>query len=196
MGGPLPMTGPLTTTKTTHPTRPSVFDRILDPANRANPYPLYAELRKTPVMREADGTWVVSTYQEIVDLLHDPRVSSDPRNNPKLGGEASSGAASFIALDPPEHDRLRSSATRPFGPPHTPDRIERLRSWLLETTTRLIDGLEGKNVIDLVNEFAYPLPVNAICQVLGVPVGDEPLFRRLADAIVETGEPNTRKAVA
>jgi cytochrome P450 len=185
------MTGPLTTTKTTHPARPSVFDRILDPANRANPYPLYAELRKTPVMRQADGTWVVSTYQEIVDLLHDPRVSSDPRNNPQLGGEASSVAPSFIALDPPEHDRLRSIATRPFGPPHTPERIEGLRSWLLETTTRLIDGLEGKNVIDLVDEFAYPLPVSAICHVLGVPIEDEPLFHRLADAIVETGDPNT-----
>jgi cytochrome P450 len=185
------MTGPLTTTKTTHPARPSVFDRILDPANRANPYPLYAELRKTPVMRQADGMWVVSTYQEIVDLLHDPRVSSDRRNNPQLSGEASSVAPSFIALDPPEHDRLRSIATRPFGPPHTPERIEGLRSWLLETTTRLIDGLEGKNVIDLVDEFAYPLPVSAICHVLGVPIEDEPLFHRFADAIVETGDPNT-----
>jgi cytochrome P450 len=185
------MTGPLTTTKTTHPARPSVFDRILDPANRANPYPLYAELRKTPVMRQADGMWVVSTYQEIVDLLHDPRVSSDRRNNPQLSGEASSVAPSFIALDPPEHDRLRSIATRPFGPPHTPERIEGLRSWLLETTTRLIDSLEGKNVIDLVDEFAYPLPVSAICHVLGVPIEDEPLFHRFADAIVETGDPNT-----
>lgn len=58
----------------------SIFEQILDPANRANPYPLYAELRKTPVTREADGTYIVSTYDEIVALLHDPRVSSDIRN--------------------------------------------------------------------------------------------------------------------
>jgi cytochrome P450 len=183
------MTGPIATTKTTHPARPSVFDRILDPANRANPYPLYAELRRTPVTRQADGTWVVSTYQEIVDLLHDPRVSSDPRNNPQLAAEP--GAPVFIALDPPEHDRLRRIATRPFGPPHAPERIEGLRSWLVETTTRLIDALDGKNVIDLVDGFAYPLPVSAICHVLGVPTEDEPLFHRLADAIVETGDPST-----
>ncbi|HYZ29714.1 MAG TPA: cytochrome P450 [Thermoleophilaceae bacterium] len=185
------MNGPTATTKTTQPASPSAFERILDPANRANPYPLYAELRETPVVREADGTWVVSTYQEIVDLLHDPRVSSDVRNRPDLGGEAFPLAPTFIALDPPEHDRLRSIATRPFGPPHTPGRIEGLRSWLLDTTTGLIDGFEGKDVIDLVDEFAYPLPVNAICHLLGVPTEDEPLFHRLADAVVETSDPNT-----
>jgi cytochrome P450 len=167
-----------------------VFSEIIDPANRANPYPLYAELRKTPVMREADGTWVVSTYREIVDLLHDPRVSSDPRNNPQLAGEALP-ALPFISMDPPEHDQLRSLATRPFGPPHSPGRIEGLRSWLLEETTRLIDGFEGKEVIDVVDDFAYPLPVSAICKLLGVPAEDEPLFHRLADAIVEAGDPNT-----
>ena len=51
----------------------SIYDQILDPASRANPYPLYTELRKTPVARQHDGTYVVSTYHEIVALLHDPR---------------------------------------------------------------------------------------------------------------------------
>ena len=47
--------------------------------NRANPYPFYAELRKTPVSRQPNGSYVVSTYREIVSILHDPRVSSDLR---------------------------------------------------------------------------------------------------------------------
>jgi cytochrome P450 len=168
----------------------TVFEQILDPANRANPYPLYAELRKTPVTRQPDGTWVVSTYQGIVDLLHDPRVSSDARNNPQLAGEELA-EPSFIGLDPPEHDRLRSLATRPFGPPHTPERIEGLRTWLLQAATSLIDDFRGRDRIDLVDEFAYPLPVSAICHVLGVPADDEPLFHRFADAIVESTDPNT-----
>jgi cytochrome P450 len=67
-------------------TEPSIYEQILDPANRPNPYPLYAELRNTPVTREADGTYVVSTYNEIVALLHDPRVSSDPRSRFEIGG--------------------------------------------------------------------------------------------------------------
>jgi cytochrome P450 len=168
----------------------TVFDQILDPASRADPYPLYAELRKTPVARQADGTWVVSTYQEIIDLLHDPRVSSDARNNPQLAGEVVAGPA-FIGLDPPEHDRLRRIATRPFGPPHTPGRVEGLRSWLRQRTASLIERFAGKDIIDLVDEFAYPLPVSAICYLLGVPIEDEPLFHRLADAIIHSADPTT-----
>ena len=61
-------------------TAPSVFAQILDYDNRANPYPLYAELRRTPVSRQEDGSFVVSTYREIEALLHDPRLSSDLRN--------------------------------------------------------------------------------------------------------------------
>src|SRR5215472_11780211 len=79
--------------------------------NRANPYPFYAELRKTPVSRQPDGTYVVSTYREIVSILHDPRVSSDLRKRPKTevaaGASASDQEPSMITSDPPEHDRVR-----------------------------------------------------------------------------------------
>ena len=61
-------------------TQETLLRQIADYANRANPYPLYAQLRKTPVSRQEDGTYVVSTYREIVALLHDPRISSDERN--------------------------------------------------------------------------------------------------------------------
>ena len=54
----------------------SIFEQIIDPASRADPWPLYRELRKTPVRREADGTYVVSRYRDIVALIHDPRVSA------------------------------------------------------------------------------------------------------------------------
>ena len=58
------------------------WQQALRYANRANPYPFYEELRKTPVSRQPDGSYVVSTYRELVQLLHDPRVSSDPRKRP------------------------------------------------------------------------------------------------------------------
>src|SRR3954462_12671883 len=99
----------------------SVFARILDYANRPDPYPLYAELRKTPVARQDDGSYVVSTYREIVDLLHDPRISSDPRSAGDAAtdsGEEPPGAPPpFIRTAPPEHDRLRRIVNRHFGPP-------------------------------------------------------------------------------
>lgn len=174
----------------------SIFERILDPASRANPYPLYAELRKTPVTREADGCYVVSTYNEITALLHDPRVSSDPRNHPELADnppeEGPPGLPfGFIRRDPPVHDRLRELAMRPFGPPCTPGRIEGMRPWLAQVTDGLIDNLAGKNHVDIVEDFAYPLPVTAICKLLGVPREDQPRFHVWADAIVETTDPTT-----
>jgi fatty acid omega-hydroxylase len=61
-------------------------------ANRANPYPFYAELRKTPVSRQPDGSYVISTYREIVSLLHDPRVGSDLRKRPKSGSAPVNGS--------------------------------------------------------------------------------------------------------
>jgi cytochrome P450 len=177
----------------------SIFDQILDPANRANPYPLYAELRKMPVTREADGSYVVSTYNEIVALLHEPRVSSDPRSHRELGDTAPAGEESglgvprlsFIQRDPPEHDRLRGLAMRPFGPPCTPGRIEGMRPWLTEIANGLIDKIAGRSRVDIVEDFAYPLPVTAICKVLGVPREDQPRFRVWADALIENIDPTT-----
>ena len=176
----------------------SIFDQILDPASRANPYPLYAELRKTPVARQDDGTYVVSTYHEIVALLHDPRVSSDPRSRPGVsdaittpeGGPAGLPLG-FIQRDPPEHDRLRRLAMRQFGPPHSPGRIDALRPWLAEVATGLIDKLAGQASADIVTDFAYPLPVTAICVLLGVPMEDQPRFAGWADAVVEAMDPTT-----
>jgi cytochrome P450 len=179
-------------------TQASIFDQILDPANRANPYPLYAELRKMPVTREADGTYVVSTYDEIVALLHDPRVSSDPRNRPGLADAASAAEEGppgvplpFIRRDPPDHDRLRELAMRPFGPPCTPARIEGMRPWLAQVTNDLIDKLAGQDQVDIVEDFAYPLPVTAICKLLGVPLEDQPRFKVWASAVIETVDPAT-----
>ncbi|GAB3841636.1 cytochrome P450 [Dactylosporangium cerinum] len=172
----------------------ALLDRILDPASRADPYPLYERLRETPVARQPDGTYVVSTYDEVVALLHDPRLSSDPRNHPgsdDLTASPDGLPMEFIRLDPPEHDRLRDAAMRPFGPPHTPGRIQALRPWLTDFSNDLIDGFAGRTQVDLVEEFAYPLPVAAICRLLGVPREDQPRFHEWADALIRTFDPST-----
>jgi cytochrome P450 len=153
---------------------PSIFEQIIDYASRADPWPLYRELRETPVLRQADGSYLVSRYQDIVALLHDPRISS---HGP--------GAPGIVRRDPPEHDRMRQILMRHYGPPETPGRIEGMRAGMVDIVTSLIDRLGGQDQADLVDEFAYPLPVTVICQLLGVPLADEPRFRVWADAIVE-----------
>ncbi|MEW2586123.1 cytochrome P450 [Streptomyces virginiae] len=174
---------------------------IMDYSHRADPYPLYEELRKTPVAHDGDGPYVVSTYYEIQSLLHDPRVSSDHRNLTATPGDArtvSEGADAslppiFLRLDPPEHDRLRRMTNRSFGPPHSPHRVHDMYGELRGIVSELVDGIPAAGPldrIDLVDQFAYPFPVTVICRLLGVPPEDEPRFHVWADALAASLDPD------
>ncbi|MET7926417.1 cytochrome P450 [Streptomyces sp. NPDC005349] len=163
-------------------------------ANRANPYPFYEELRKTPVARQPDGSYVVSTYREIVALLHDNRVSSDPRLLPApTPAEGEPITETIISLepniitqDPPEHDRDRRMMTPHFvGPPHAPHMVSDLEPEIRRLTADLLDNMQGKTRIDVVDDFAFPLPVTIICEVLGVPLEDIPRFHGWIEAALD-----------
>ncbi|MEU2261919.1 cytochrome P450 [Streptomyces sp. NPDC019645] len=177
-------------------TEGSLLRQILDYENRHDPYPLYAELRKTPVLNEGDGAYVVSTYHEILSLLHDPRVSSDARNMTQAAGpdlpqqeEETALPPSFIRLDPPEHDRLRRMTNTSFGPPHEPRRVHEMRGELGGIVSDLIAGIGSTDRIDLVEQFSYPFPVTVICRLLGVPREDESRFHSWADTLAASLDP-------
>ncbi|MFF4407833.1 cytochrome P450 [Streptomyces sp. NPDC001262] len=183
----------------------TLFRRITDYANRADPYPLYAELREHGVARQEDGKYLVGTYHEITALLHDPRVSSDVRNRTEPDPDlqpAEGLPPAFIGRDDPEHDRLRRLAMRPFGPPHSPGRIDALHGDIARIAGQLADGLRDKDRFDLVDDFAFPLPVTVICDLLGVPAEDIPQVHTWADTVVsgldftpgEDPEPRRRAA--
>ncbi|MCK7625901.1 cytochrome P450 [Streptomyces sp. RS10V-4] len=176
------------------------WQQALRYANRANPYPFYEELRKTPVARQPDGTYVVSTYREIVALLHDPRVSSDPKKCPAPGAARTQGSGepaaepirqvltepNIIISDPPEHDRDRRAMMPHFvGPPPAPRWISDLEPEIRRIVGGLLDAMQGKSRIDAVDAFAYPLPVTVICKVLGVPLEDEPRFHRWIETALD-----------
>ncbi|MER7678307.1 cytochrome P450 [Streptomyces sp. NPDC096934] len=172
----------MTTTET-----PDTLRRILDHSSRADPYPLYAELRRTPVALQEDGSYVISTYRELTGILHDPRLSSDVRNLSRpMAATEGRATPSFINLDPPEHDRLRRLAMRHFGPPHTPGLVAGLEPDLTAVVGGLIDGFADREHIDVVDDFAYPFPVTVICRLLGVPREDEPRFHVWVNAIIES----------
>ncbi|MEV5009859.1 MULTISPECIES: cytochrome P450 [unclassified Streptomyces] len=166
----------------------TLLERITDYANRPDPYPLYAELREAGVARQTDGSYLVGTYYDIVALFHNPRLSSDRRNRaaPYRDLDAEDQQHSFIRLDDPEHRRLRSLATRPFGPPHSPGRIDAMRGEITGITEELIETLRSRTRVDVVDDFAYPLPVTVICRLLGVPREDESVFREWSAAIIES----------
>ncbi|MCL7378691.1 cytochrome P450 [Streptomyces sp. 35G-GA-8] len=173
----------------------NLLERITDYANRPDPYPLYAELREAGVARQQDGSYLVGTYHDIAALLHDPRISADPRNRPAAsGGWAEEGPKPpFLRLDDPEHQRLRGLAMRPFGPPHSPGRVDGMRGEIARITEELIETLKDRQQIDIVDDLAYPLPVTVICRLLGVPREDEPLFRTWSDAIIASADVRAEK---
>src|ERR1051326_1726499 len=130
-----------------------LFDQVLDPASRANPYPLYARLRETPVSVQADGTYVVSTYREISQLLHDPRISSDERQSARPAGAlATKETPPFIFTDPPQHTLLRRLVMHQF----TPQRIASLQAAIEKEVDSLLDAQQHRQQFDLVQDFAYP----------------------------------------
>jgi cytochrome P450 len=156
--------------------------------NRPNPYPFFDELRKTPVAHVGDGLYVVTGYRELLALAHDPRISSDLRHKKaQAAAKAGSGsdsdtldayghAGSMITNDPPQHDKVRRQAMRHFGPPHTTDLIPGTEPSIRKLCNELLDKVKGKTRIDVVDDYAYPVPVMVITKILGVPMKDEPQF--------------------
>jgi len=178
----------------------SLFAEVLRQENRHNPYPLYAQLRETPVSVQDDGTYVVSTYAEIRSLLYDPRISSNEAKNLKSAGDSgvsTSDASSnqddtpppaFIHLDPPDHDRLRSIVMNQF----TPQRLQVIRARVEEVVKHLLDNCRERDPLDIVDDFAYPLPVTVICKLLGVPVEDEQYFQERSTVLASSLDPDRR----
>ncbi len=159
--------------------------QVADPARRHDPYPVYAELRRERVNHVADGSYALARYQDVVSLLHDPRISSDAHNAADQSAQTVRENSPFIQRDPPDHDRLRAIAMRYFGPPCSPGVVTGQEPEIQKFVDGLAADLPKDGTADLVDQFAYPLPVSVICGLLGVPPEDEPQFRVWTEGIVK-----------
>jgi cytochrome P450 len=159
--------------------------QVTDPANRHDPYPLYAKLRENRVNQLDDGSYALGRYEDVVALLHDPRISSDPHNAADPSGSTLVDDGPFIQRDPPDHDRMRAIAMRFFGPPACPAMVNGQEPEIRAFVDGLTASLPPAGEADLVDHYAYPLPVSVICGLLGVPKQDEPRFHQWADGIVK-----------
>ncbi|MFI7601461.1 cytochrome P450 [Actinoplanes sp. NPDC049681] len=151
--------------------------------------PLYARLRRSePVTRVrlpfGEDAWLATRYQDVRTLLGDPRFSraaSVGRDEPRTTAQQVGGG--LLAMDPPDHSRLRRLVAKAF----TARRVEELRPATTAIANELIDAMTAAGPpADLVEHFATPLPVRVICRLLGVPAGDQHLFRTWSEAIVST----------
>ncbi|MFE5624313.1 cytochrome P450 [Streptomyces virginiae] len=161
----------------------------------ADPFPLYGKLREDgPVRRVvvAGGldAWLVTRYEDGLAALSDPRLSSDVRDasDPRLLAqlpetERESMLSNMLRSDPPDHTRLRRLVSKAF----TARRVAQMRPRIQAITDGLLDAIVPAGRADLVADFALPLPVTVIGELLGVPVDDQHDFQRWTDRMIMRG---------
>jgi hypothetical protein len=153
--------------------------RLLDPEVLANPYPLYERLRtEAPVHWDPYlHAWVVTRYHDVITVLSD--FSAERAPSPEffaslgvheVGPIAKVMLKQMLFRDGSAHSRLRKLASGAF----MPARVRVLRDHIQEITTRLIDGIQARGTgrMDLLADFAEPLPAIVTAEMLGVPVED------------------------
>ena len=150
----------------------------MDPEFLADPYPTYHRLRaEDPVHHSPLGFWVLTRYEDVAAVLRDPRFIKEPLAAlvaARFGSEVPRGVGlSMLDRDPPDHTRLRSLVSKAF----TPRVVEGLRPRIQAIVDDLIARAEPTGSMDLIEEFAYPIPVNVICEMMGVPVRDHERFK-------------------
>jgi len=149
----------------------------MDPEFVADPYPTYHRLRaEDPVHHSPLGFWVLSRYEDVVWSLRDPRLIKEPIAAfvaARLGQAPPGLGLSMLDRDPPDHTRLRGLVSKAF----TPRVVEQLRPRIQQIVDGLLDKAATARQMDLIEEFAYPLPVVVICEMLGVPLADHERFK-------------------
>jgi cytochrome P450 len=153
-----------------------------DPAFRTDPYPAYNALREnSPVLKLPLGLMVLSRHKDCVGLLHSPVGSTDQRNSAMYKAYIAAGGEdlfadrepSFLVLDPPDHTRLRGLVQHAF----TPRRVREMAPRIQQIVDDLLDQAIETGSFELIDEFAYLVPVKVICELLGVPPEDHEVFR-------------------
>ena len=153
----------------------------LSPVFIRDPYPHYERLRRTdPVHITPHGMYLASRHAEVSLVLRDKRFGKDfverskRRYGPKIMEEPIFRSMSrwMLQQDPPDHTRLRGLVVKAF----TARRVEDMRPRIQEVVDRTLDRVEGRGHMDLIEDFAFRLPVTIICDMLGIPEEHREVF--------------------
>jgi cytochrome P450 len=169
--------------------------RLMRPATKADPYPLYAAMRRRGLVRSPLGLFATADHGVAASILRDRRFSSSPVHQrgyrppsyPPDDPRAGLPAADLLTMDPPDHTRLRRLVSGAF----TPRAIAGLEPWIREVTVRLLANADGAAGFDLIDALAFPLPIAVICRLLGVPAEDQAQFRVWGHDVAATLDPQT-----
>ena len=153
---------------------------LLDPGHRADPYPIYRQLRERGPLQLPDSNLMVfSSFADCDEVLRHPSSCSDRLKSTvaqqaiAAGQEARPfGTPGFLFLDPPDHTRLRKLVSKAFSPKV----VRALETDITALVDALLDAVATAGRFEVIADLAYPLPVAVICRLLGVPIEDEPKF--------------------
>ncbi|WP_010494010.1 cytochrome P450 [Paenibacillus elgii] len=158
------------------------------PEERFNPFQWYRKMREEAPVRwdEERRTWDVFGYEEVKTVLDRKEVFSSRvfRDGKSLFENG------LLNLDPPKHTQMRDIVNKAFTPKAMKDWEPRIQA----ITNELLDAVEGKQEIDLVEQLSYPLPVLVIAEMLGVPAKDQRKFKDWSDQAVAGPANNSEEA--
>lgn len=182
----------------------SFHHQLYAPAGRANPHPVYARMRREQPLYHFDSmnigapVWIATRYDDCVSLLRDTRLFKDDARLTPLLRERYAALVSpvtsmnrhLLRMDPPDHTRLRALVQKGFSS----QIVDGLRPRIQAIIDDLIDGAVAAGGMDLIADFAVPLPVTVIAEMLGIPAEDRSRFRAWSQLLVST--PNTPENLA
>ncbi|KYG10187.1 hypothetical protein BE21_13580 [Sorangium cellulosum] len=165
----------------------SAFSELFRPRGRAEPHSIYARMRAAGRLHRLIHPrlnvpfWTATRYDDCVELLKDPRLTRDCRKLPAelrasyrpLGERSILLSHHMLEADPPDHTRLRGIVQRAFST----RAMEGLRPRVHAIVGELIDAVADRRRMDLVADFAFPLPIAVISELLGLPREDRDRFR-------------------
>ncbi|APE17911.1 cytochrome P450 [Mycolicibacterium pallens] len=167
--------------------------KLLDPANRANPYPVYRQILDGGPMHMPESTlYVLSSFADCDEVLRHPdscsdRLKSTVAQRAIEAGEQPRpfGTPGFLFLDPPDHTRLRKLVSKAFSPRV----VKALEPDITSMVDDLLDKAAATSEFDAVEQLAHPLPVAVICRLLGVPIEDEAQFSAASTILAQGLDP-------
>ncbi len=167
---------------------------------KADPFPILAHLRSTePVFRtnlpDKTSVWLVTRYEDVHSLLRDGQFAKNRSNammpeqlrkQPWVPPMFRPLERNMLDLDPPDHTRLRGLVHKAF----TPRLIAQMQTRVQTIADELLDAVSQKDEMDLISEYALPLPLIIITEILGVPTKDRDKFHQWSKAIVSLNQFN------
>ncbi|WP_327364194.1 cytochrome P450 family protein [Streptomyces sp. NBC_01296] len=164
----------------------------------ADPHPVHAALREKGRVHRvhipgSGDVWLVLGRDEVRAALTDPRLRNDIRHSATWESDGGNAIGlNMLQTDAPQHTRLRALVAREF----TAGRIEAMRPRVQQIADRLLDAFPPAGTADLVADYALPLPLTVICELLGVPVEDQRLFHTWSTELVAPSSPAAAGAAA